>query len=44
MTNLYDDNEPCGDNGCHCTCASKHGPCGCDCPRDPLSGDLTDRE
>lgn len=43
---MYDDEypEPCGESGCHCHCASQHGPCGCDCPRDPETGDLTDDE
>jgi hypothetical protein len=36
--------EPCGGSGCHCHCASQHGPCGCDCPRDPETGGLTDNE
>jgi hypothetical protein len=36
--------EPCGESGCYCHCASQHGPCGCECPRDPGTGELTDDE
>jgi hypothetical protein len=38
MTDTFDDQddrEPCGESGCLCYhYGGKHGPCGCDCPRD----------
>lgn len=30
---MNDDNQPCGDFDCRCRCATRHGSCGCDCPR-----------